>query len=354
MAHLFNSLLASVWFLILPCLCRSESDAAGESEPARQLMSRRLSTPRRLGTCDDLQKGTYSDVTGWHCDADVSKGSRALYCDCKYERRLSKAASAVKSVSKKKKHETKWECEKKQEEMCTYGSPACHWGRCKDSSSACGTTWATELTKTCAQVFTKAAHSADLTACVARFGTAQICPVTALGAGYLSWANKMENATQVDVMLQTAAMDVDWFYKKFASLVDINGTMPTSLATTSISKHFHVFQKFSCHRNLPQCKSDFAYTTKCEASCNEVTAAVTTFLKECNALKAANTTEIEECHLLDYVRDCDGTKAAVAGDWPGLCTAFQNQVKTAQVSAAARASSFLCLLLIMLGGQFYR
>merc|ERR1712023_608659 len=152
------------------------------------------------------------------------------------------------------------------------------------------------------------------------------------GINYKSWADKMNDATKVDRMLSAAALDTIWFYDKLKSLVQpanaSNESVPEFLTTTEISKHFAIFQKFSCMRNMPQCSHDQADTTACVLACDDVDIAIANFLNECNV--AAGTFEIE-CGTLGYVRDCDGTNSAQAGDFPRLCSAFQNQAEGSAV-----------------------
>ena len=136
--------------------------------------SARLLLNRRLGTCDHIHEDEYMDITGYHCD-----GPRSLYCKCEYDktRRLSSSSST--------KSRWKWECEKTSEETCTVGTPPCQWGKCKDTSQACGNTWASSLQRTCGQVFKD--DPVDLAACNTVFGAMKpICPQSAFGTGYRS------------------------------------------------------------------------------------------------------------------------------------------------------------------------
>lgn len=331
-----SKLCVCALLLLQPCRGEVVPDEEGA------VSDRPLLNARRLGACSTLQKGSWGDITGWHCDMGGTGGaSRSLYCGCH---------NKFKHSDKDGKHKTKikWTCEKREEQLCTFGSPACVNGRCKDESAACGVTWAASLQQTCAQLIT---DPTDLAACQKHIGTGPVCPASVLGNDYKSWMNKMKSGPQTNGMLRAAAMDIIWYYRKLPTMVEIaanktNVTVPAALLTTEISKNLAVWQKFSCMRNVPQCSMDRPATGGCESSCIAVTNAITAWSTACNATAEAVAKKIT-CKPLGYVRDCDGTKAAEAGDFPRLCSAFQQNVAGQIASGTMQIKALSAMLMVL-------
>merc|ERR1740133_611140 len=116
------------------------------------------------------------------------------------------------------------------------------------------------------------------------------------------------------------------------------------LTTTEISKHKGVFQKFSCLRNVPQCNLDKPATSTCMSSCTAVTTSINQWIAQCET--TAKTKAIQ-CLPFGSVRDCDGTKAAEAGDFPRLCTAFQQEMQGDYAAGTVQIKAFSALVLVL-------
>eukprot|EP00440_Ansanella_granifera_P064143 gb/GFBE01069541.1/.p1 GENE.gb/GFBE01069541.1/~~gb/GFBE01069541.1/.p1 ORF type:complete len:341 (+),score=63.89 gb/GFBE01069541.1/:1-1023(+) len=318
------------------------------------------------GTCDDISDEQWfnNDITGWHCKTP----SESIYCKCNYEYDHDWDDFDWTDTGSRRRRKSGWEyeCEKEMEETCNLG---CKHGRCSTPDSVCGSTWSTDpRSKTCAQVFSTAAHASTLQECEEVFGKYDaICPAAALP--YKSWHNKMESGTEIENMVRAAALDTIWFYNKLRSMVvqHNKSAAPNELVTTAIQSHFATFRDFSCHRNIPECLSDRPEVSTCESSCNRVTTVIDGWLAKCRSYEPARPVSVNStnsttpapapnaadynitCEELGYERDCDGTKGDEAGDYPGLCSAFQQQTQFLTVSGAGATGGSLLPLAAALG-----